>query len=112
LSPQPQRTKSIFHINYIDVKALKLIIDRARVIYLIQTFRDFSFYYIILISIKFGTVIKLSEFQKFAKHCLTESESMEVVNYIAANPTEGGITKGTGRTRTLTRVLCKRLNSG
>ncbi len=47
------------------------------------------------------SVIELSEFEKFAKHCLSENERTEIVNYIAANYKEGVIIKGTGGVRKL-----------
>lgn len=62
-------------------------------------------YYIVNMNKKLIAVIELPEFQKFAKRCLTESESMEIINYIAANPTEGMIIKGTGGIRKLRFAL-------
>ncbi len=42
------------------------------------------------------TIVELPEFQKFAKDWLSKKECIEVINYIAANPSEGSIIRGTG----------------
>jgi len=54
---------------------------------------------------KLITVVELPEFQKFAKDCLNEKECMEIINYIAANPNQGDIIRGTGGIRKLRFAL-------
>ncbi|MCC8369543.1 MAG: type II toxin-antitoxin system RelE/ParE family toxin [Rickettsia endosymbiont of Oxypoda opaca] len=54
---------------------------------------------------KLIAVVELPEFQKFAKHYLSEKECIEIVNYIAANPELGDIIKGTGGIRKLRYAL-------
>ena len=50
---------------------------------------------------KLISVVELPEFQKFAKSHLSEQKCIEIVNYIAANPTQGDIIRGTGGIRKL-----------
>ncbi|WP_232048107.1 hypothetical protein [Rickettsia conorii] len=51
------------------------------------------------------TVVELPEFQKFAKNNLNEKECFEIIHYIAANPDQGDIIKGTGGIRKLRFTL-------
>ncbi|WP_016917119.1 hypothetical protein [Rickettsia honei] len=51
---------------------------------------------IIIMSKKLISVVELPEFQKFAKNNLNEKECFEIIHYIAANPDQGDIIKGTG----------------
>ena len=50
---------------------------------------------------KLISVVELPEFQKFAKSHLSGQKCIEIVNYIAANPTQGDIMRGTGGIRKL-----------
>lgn len=54
---------------------------------------------------KLISVVELPEFQKFAKNNLNEKECFEIIHYIAANPDQGDIIKGTGGIRKLRFAL-------
>ncbi|HJD56171.1 MAG TPA: type II toxin-antitoxin system RelE/ParE family toxin [Rickettsia endosymbiont of Pyrocoelia pectoralis] len=54
---------------------------------------------------KLISVVELPEFQKFVKHNLNEKECFEIINYIATNPEQGDIIKGTGGIRKLRFAL-------
>jgi putative transcriptional regulator len=48
---------------------------------------------------KLISVVELPEFRNFAKSYLDEEECMEIINHIAANPTEGDLIQGSGGIR-------------
>ena len=50
---------------------------------------------------KLISVVELPEFQKFTKSYLSEKECTEIINYVAANPNQGDIIRGTGGIRKL-----------
>ncbi|MDN3030102.1 MAG: type II toxin-antitoxin system RelE/ParE family toxin [Candidatus Tisiphia sp.] len=54
---------------------------------------------------KLISIVELPEFQKFVKDYLSEKECMEIINYIAANPNQGNIIRGTGGIRKLRFAL-------
>ncbi|BDU59858.1 hypothetical protein FLA4_02680 [Candidatus Rickettsia kotlanii] len=54
---------------------------------------------------KLISVVELPEFQKFAKNNFNEKECFEIIHYIAANPDQGDIIKGTEGVRKLRFTL-------
>ncbi|MFH1633061.1 MAG: hypothetical protein ABIG63_03500 [Chloroflexota bacterium] len=55
------------------------------------------------------SVVELSEFIHRSKKLLTEDESRNLINYLAAHPTSGVIMQGTGGIR---KIRWKREGSG
>lgn len=83
----------------VGLATVSMILNKNYLLILLRQWR------IIIMSKKLISVVELPEFQKFAKNNLNEKECFEIIHYIAANPDQGDIIKGTEGIRKLRFTL-------